>query len=126
MIPLTRFLQDFNIAGSAGALTEKDGRFILKQSSLNALRDRIFAEAQSGNIPLDGWKVQTSPEVKYFTDGTIQGFTISDGKVYLVQGGIEQGKAMSVLAHELGVHAKQRRKYFPGQNKRFFLLEGIF
>ncbi len=103
---LTRFLYDFNVAGSAQALTEKEGRFILRQSSLNALRDRIFEEAQSRNISLGAWKIHASVEVKYSKDDHIQGFTTADGKVYLVQGGIEKGKTMSVLAHELGVHAK--------------------
>ncbi len=50
--------------------------------------------------------VNARPEIKYSQDGRVQGFTTSDGKVYLVQGGIKKGKAMSVLAHELGVHAK--------------------
>lgn len=34
---------------------------------------------------------------------TVQGF-VKDRNVYLVQDGIEKGKAMSVLAHEMGVH----------------------
>ena len=40
-------------------------------------------------------------------DGKVQGFTTPDGKVHLVRDGIAKGKAMGVLAHEMGVHAKR-------------------
>jgi hypothetical protein len=45
------FLYEFNTAGAIEALTEKEGRFILKQPSLDSLRNRILEAAQKGNIP---------------------------------------------------------------------------
>lgn len=57
--PLEDFLHEFNTAGSIEALTEKEGRFILKQPSLDALRNRILKGAQEGNIPPTAWQAQT-------------------------------------------------------------------
>jgi len=57
---LEDFHYEFNVAKNAGALTEKEGRYILKQSSLNALRDRIVAQAREAGIGPSSWQVQTS------------------------------------------------------------------
>jgi len=57
---LERFLIEFNTAGRIEALTEKEGRFILRQLSLNSLRDRIFADASEANISPSAWQVQAS------------------------------------------------------------------
>jgi len=46
-------------------------------------------------------------DVKKSEDGRLQGFILPNGKVYLVEGNIEKGKAWGVLSHEIGVHAAQ-------------------
>ena len=57
---LENFLYEFNTAGRIEALTEKEGRFILRQPSLDSLRDRILADAQEAGIRPTAWQVQTS------------------------------------------------------------------
>lgn len=57
---LESFLKEFNTAGSIDALTEKEGRFILRQLSLDAIRDRILADAREANISPSAWQVQAS------------------------------------------------------------------
>lgn len=57
---LQSFLREFNVAGRIEALTEKEGRFILRQVSLDSLRNRILKEAQERNIPASAWEVQAS------------------------------------------------------------------
>ena len=57
---LKDFLYEFNTAGSIDALTEKEGRFILQQPSLNSLRDRILAGAREAGISPSAWQVQAS------------------------------------------------------------------
>ncbi len=103
---LNRFLDDFNIAGRADALTEGEAKYLLKQSSLNSLRDRIFKSARESNIGLQSWGVRSSLQVKYSKDGKIQGFVLG-GKTYLVEDGIPQGHAKNVLHHEIGTHVRQ-------------------
>ncbi len=56
---LERFLDEFNTAGRIEALTEKEGRFILGQLSLDALRNRILADAQEANINATAWQVRS-------------------------------------------------------------------
>lgn len=58
--PLEDFLYEFNTAGSIEALTEKEGRFILKQPSLDSLRNRIFEAARRRNISPPAWEVYVS------------------------------------------------------------------
>ncbi len=103
---LNRFLNDFNIAGRAEALTEGEAKYLLKQPSLNSLRDRIFKGARENDIDLESWKVRSSLQVKYSKDGSIQGFVL-DGKTYLVEDGIRDGHGFNVLAHEIGGHVRQ-------------------
>jgi diguanylate cyclase (GGDEF)-like protein len=55
---LETFLDEFNTAGRIEALTEKEGRFILKQLSLDSLRDRILAEAREAGISPSAWQKQ--------------------------------------------------------------------
>lgn len=55
---LESFLREFNIAGRTEALAEKEGRFILRQVSLDSLRNRILEEARRKNIPPSTWEVQ--------------------------------------------------------------------
>lgn len=57
---LRSFLQEYNAAGRIEALTEKEGRVILRQSSLNSLRDKILAAAREANISPDAWEVRRS------------------------------------------------------------------
>ncbi|HCC53478.1 MAG TPA: hypothetical protein DEQ20_00915 [Desulfobulbaceae bacterium] len=57
---LETFLYEFNPAGRIEALTEKEGWFILRQSSLDSLRDRILADAREAGISPSAWQVQTS------------------------------------------------------------------
>jgi len=57
---LEQFLTDFNTAGRIEALTEKEGRFIKRQPSLNSIRDRILADAREAGISPSSWQVQTS------------------------------------------------------------------
>jgi hypothetical protein len=57
---LENFPHEFNTAGRIEALTEKEGRFILRQLSLNSLRDRILADAQEANISPTAWQIQAS------------------------------------------------------------------
>lgn len=57
---LEQFLNEFNTAGRIEALTEKEGRFILRQLSLNSLRNRILTDAQEADISPSAWQVQTS------------------------------------------------------------------
>jgi hypothetical protein len=57
---LERSLDEFNTAGRIEALTEKEGRFILRQLSINSLRDRILADAQEANITPTAWQKQAS------------------------------------------------------------------
>lgn len=58
-------------------------------------------------VVFDENAIQITESIKYSKDGRIEAFTMPDGKVYLVDGNIKKGEAMAVLAHELGVHAKQ-------------------
>ena len=53
-------LHDFNTAGRIEALREKEGRYILVQSSLDSLRDKILTAAQDANISPDAWEVRRS------------------------------------------------------------------
>ncbi|NIV97069.1 hypothetical protein GWN42_30850, partial [candidate division KSB1 bacterium] len=51
---------------------------------------------------------QADIELKYSKDDQrIEGLTFPDGRVWLVDGNIETGAALGVLAHELGVHARR-------------------
>ncbi len=56
---LEKFLNEFNTAGRIEALTEKEGRYILRQVSLDSLRNQIITDAQEADIRPSAWQVQT-------------------------------------------------------------------
>ena len=62
---LERFIRDFNIAGKPESLTEKEGRFILGQNSLDALRDRITEEERRGGVSLRPFKIAATSGKTY-------------------------------------------------------------
>jgi len=78
---LEQFLNEFNTAGRIEALTEKEGRFILRQLSLNSLRNRILADAQEAGISPSAWQVQASfSRLASEADASIPLFTIAEGE----------------------------------------------
>ena len=46
---LEQLLQDYNVAGKLEALSESEGRYLLKFKSIDSIRDRFFAERQAGS-----------------------------------------------------------------------------
>jgi hypothetical protein len=57
---IERILYRFNTAGRIEALTEKEGRFIHRQVSLDSLRNRILADAREANISPTAWQKEAS------------------------------------------------------------------
>lgn len=66
--PLEQFIQEYDLAGRIEALTEKQGRFILNQPSLGALRDRITQERQEGGVEAAEGQVEASVRESEVTD----------------------------------------------------------
>ena len=67
-----------------------------------ALKDKGLVEIishEEAKVLLDGGTVK---DVRKSQSGTVEGFTMPDGKVYLVQGGIAKGQAKAVFMHEFG------------------------
>lgn len=72
---LEAFLDEFNTAGRIEALTEKEGRFILGQLSLDSLRNRILKEAREANISPAAWQKKQSPLQSVISNLQVKGLT---------------------------------------------------
>lgn len=92
---LESILDEFNTAGRIEALTEKEGRFILRQVSLDALRDRILADAREADISPSAWQIQASFSRLASQSGSSTGHTPSQVKSEITSS--QYGKASAGL-----------------------------
>jgi len=54
-----KFIREFNTAGSFYVLTKKQTRSLLRSSSLDSIRNRIFTQAQEKNISPSAWEIRS-------------------------------------------------------------------
>ncbi len=112
---LERILRDENIAGTIEALTESEGRTILKFGTLDAFRNRIvearksegFASNDAGTGTLNRLEPPSgNPDIRYSKDGRILAFVIS-GQTFLVADNISStdDNVKGLLTHEISSHA---------------------
>jgi len=80
----------------------------LGQLVVQKLQQGKAFELVSNEQALSAVKKDAEAEAKYSKDGQrIEGLTFPDGKVWLVKENIAKGQALTVLTHELGVHARK-------------------
>jgi len=93
-------------AGQANILDELNES--LGQLVVQKLQQGKAFELVSNEQALSAVKKDAEAEAKYSKDGQrIEGLTFPDGKVWLVKENIAKGQALTVLTHELGVHARK-------------------
>lgn len=80
---------------------------LLRKTRVAAIGNSNYSSSAINDFLYPLFAAKGGVDVLYSKDGRVQGYTLPDGTVHLVQDNIAEGKANDILLHEMGVHARK-------------------